>query len=207
MKSNYILLKLNKKNEIRADVGITIESLGLIGLEDINVKIDTGCPYTSIPVKKLGVSTIKAQEWKIRDSNDDTIDKKISFGVNDTEEKKQEYMQKFRNGEFDGLPAITFVHHGLTIDIDGVIVEKNDVKVSYDRAGNILIGMDIMKDWDIHMGNSKETGEYIFLACPYDQLNDEYYKELDKHFDLVGEILLAETITPDIIDDTSDTNE
>lgn len=192
MKSNYILLKLNKKNELRADVGITIESLGLIGLEDINVKIDTGCPYTSIPIKKLGVSSAKAQEWKLRDSNDNAVVKQISYGVNDTDKQKQEYIKKFKQGDFDGLPAITFLHHGLTIDFDGIEVKKSDVKVSYDRTGNILIGMDVMKDWDIHIGKTK-TGDTIFLACPYDQLNDEYYKELNRLFGTGDKIIEVET--------------
>lgn len=191
MKSNYILLKLNKRNEIRADVGITIESLDLIGLEDINVKIDTGCPYTSIPIKKLGVSTIKAQEWKLRDSNDKTVIKQISYGVNDTEDQKKEYRRMLEQGEFEKLPAVTFVHHGLTINFDGIEIKKNDVKVSYDRTGNILIGMDIMKDWDIHIGKTK-TGETVFLACPYDKLNDEYYKELNNLFEVGDRIITAE---------------
>lgn len=60
MKNKYILLEMNKKNEIRADIDISIASLGLFGLENVNVKIDTGCPYTSIPIKKLGISSEKA---------------------------------------------------------------------------------------------------------------------------------------------------
>lgn len=67
MKSSYILLKMSHKNEIRADVDMEISSLGLFGLKDINVKIDTGCPFTSIPIKKLGVSAKKALDWKQRD--------------------------------------------------------------------------------------------------------------------------------------------
>ena len=50
MRNKYILLEMNPRNEIRADVNMAIKSMGLIGIENINVKIDTGCPYTSIPV-------------------------------------------------------------------------------------------------------------------------------------------------------------
>lgn len=46
MKSKFILLELNHRNEIRADVNITIKSLDITEIERINVKIDTGCPYT-----------------------------------------------------------------------------------------------------------------------------------------------------------------
>lgn len=52
MKNKFILLELNQRNEIRADVNLTIKSLGITEIENINVKIDTGCPYTSIPVRK-----------------------------------------------------------------------------------------------------------------------------------------------------------
>ena len=192
MKSNYILLKLNKKNEIRANVDITISSLGLIDLKDIDVKIDTGCPYTSIPIKKLGISSEKIANWKLKDINDNNIKKQISFGVNDTEEQKEQYREMLKQGEFDNLPAVTFLHHGLTMNFGGIEVKKDTVKVSYDRTGNILIGMDIMKDWDIHIGTIS-TGETIFLACPKDQLNDEYYMKLNKLFGIGDSIITAES--------------
>ena len=54
--NKFILLELNQRNEIRADVNLTIKSLEITEIENINVKIDTGCPYTSIPVRKLGIS-------------------------------------------------------------------------------------------------------------------------------------------------------
>lgn len=50
MRNKYILLEMNPRNEIRADVNMAIKNMGLIGIENINVKIDTGCPYTSIPI-------------------------------------------------------------------------------------------------------------------------------------------------------------
>ena len=56
MKNNFILLELNHRNEIRADVNMAIKSLDITKIDHINVKIDTGCPYTSIPVRKLGIS-------------------------------------------------------------------------------------------------------------------------------------------------------
>lgn len=89
MKNKYILLELNYNNEIRADVNITIKSLNITSIEDVNIKIDTGCPYTSIPILKFGISAAKAQKMKQTDCSDDKIKKEISFGVNDTREKKR----------------------------------------------------------------------------------------------------------------------
>ena len=192
MRSKYILLKMSHKNEIRANVDITISSLGLVGLKDINVKIDTGCPYTSIPIKKLGISAKTALKWKQRDINDDSIQKQISYGVNDTDEQKEQYKAMLRQGEYEKLPAVTFVQRGLIMDFNGIEIESPTVKVSYDRTGNILIGMDILKNWDIHIGTI-ENGETYLLACPKDQLNDEYFIELNRLFGISKSNNTAET--------------
>lgn len=64
MRNKFILLELNRRNEIRADVNLTIRRLGTTEIENIHVKIDTGCPYASIPVRKLGISKEKAQQVK-----------------------------------------------------------------------------------------------------------------------------------------------
>lgn len=44
MRNKYILLEVNQRNEIRASVNMTIKSMELTEIENINVKIDTGCP-------------------------------------------------------------------------------------------------------------------------------------------------------------------
>lgn len=181
MKNNFIQLNLNDRNEIRADVNLSIKNLNIMGIERINVKIDTGCPYTSIPIKKLGISEEMALRMKLNDCRNDKIKKDISFGVNDTKDKIQETKRLFRAGFYQDLKSVTFNHTGLEIDFQGFVVHKDEVKVSYDRTGNILIGMDILKDWDIHMG-TVTTGETIFLACPKEWLNNEYFEQLDKLF-------------------------
>ena len=78
MKNDFILLELNHRNEIRADVNMTIKSLDITRIGQINVKIDTGCPYTSIPIRKLGISNEKARLMKQADCADSSIKKEIS---------------------------------------------------------------------------------------------------------------------------------
>ena len=129
MKNNFILLELNHRNEIRADVNMTIKSLNITKIGHINVKIDTGCPYTSIPVRKLGISNEKARLMKQADCADPLIRKEIS-------------------------------------------------------CGNILIGMDILSQMDIHIGKSKTLGKTVFLACPYASMNTDYLHALNEHFNL-----------------------
>ena len=43
--------------------------------------------------------------------------------------------------------------------------------------------MDILKTWDIHIRRI-ESGETILLACPYNQINEEYLLELERTFKL-----------------------
>lgn len=75
--------------------------------------------------------------------------------------------------------------------IADVPIAKDTIRVNYDGTGNILIGMDILKDWDIHIGTT-ETGETYLIACPKDQLNDEYYKEVNRIFGIGDSIIAAE---------------
>ena len=121
---------------------------------------------------------------KQRDCADGRIRKEISFGVNDTKEKRQEDKEKFKAGKYMELKSVTFQHGKFEINFGGVYVYKDYVKVSYDRTGNILIGMDVLSQMDIHIGNSKILGKTVFIACPYDNLNQEYLKALSQHFDL-----------------------
>ena len=184
MRNKYILLEMNQRNEIRADVNMTIKNVGLTEIENMNVKIDTGCPYTSIPILKLGISNAKAQQMKQRDCADNKIRKEISFGVNDLKEKRESDKEKFKAGRYMELKSITFQHKDFEIDFGGVCINKGYVRVSYDRTGNILIGMDILSELDIHIGKSKILGKSVFIACPYESMNQEYRKALSQHFDI-----------------------
>ena len=74
-----------------------------------------------------------------------------------------------------------FEHVVSNFNIAGVKVNTSKICLNYNRNGNILIGMDILKDWDIHIGTI-ETGETIMLACPKENLNEEYYRALQEYF-------------------------
>ncbi len=185
--SNFVKVIKNHKNELLIPVDITINSLGIIGLSNVLVKIDTGCAYTSIPIQKLGVSQANAQIMKQNDCNNISIRKEISFGVNDTQADRNLCWTMFKSGNYMNLKQVSFIHNGLEMVIGGIKVQKQDVKVSYDRTNNILIGMDILKNWDIHMGKD-DAGQYIFLGCPYDKINDDYLKELENTFHIISNI-------------------
>lgn len=64
-------------------------------------------------------------------------------------------------------PAMKFEHGISNFTIEGIKIPADKICLNYDRRGNILIGMDILKDWDIHMGISKLTGKNIFRSCQF----------------------------------------
>lgn len=71
-----------------------------------------------------------------------------------------------------------------------------EIRINYDRKGNLLLGMDILKTWDVHIGKIK-SGETILLACPYNQINDEYLLELERTFKL-GTIVSSANVRNEI---------
>lgn len=62
----------------------------------------------------------------------------------------------------------------------------HDIGVNYDRTSNILIGMDILKDFDFHCGESKVNGKYLFLGCLKEEINALYLDELYRHFGYIN---------------------
>lgn len=189
MKSKYIKITLNKRNEFRTQANLTI--FGDI-YNNLDVKIDTGCPQSVVPVSKLSISKDKAAVMKLEAIADKNVKKTIGFGVNDTEEYKKKARKAFNNGNYTDLKSISFKHDITYLEIAGMHLTNNTIMVNYDGVGNILIGMDILKNWDIHIGQSQITGECMMLACPYDILNDEYFKALNEHFGIGDSILTAE---------------
>lgn len=184
MRSSYIELKLTDKNEFRAEAAFEIN--GMV-FSKVNVKIDTGCPRTAFPMLRLGLSDSEAYKLKAQDCANNSIAKSISFGVNDTRQKKEEDKRRFRAKRYMDLNSISFRHTAEKFNLDGLDMGDIDVLVSYDRVGNILIGMDILKNLEMHIG-TLQTGDTVLLACLRNNISDEYRKRLNSLFD-VREVL------------------
>ena len=180
MTNDFIRVVLNLKNELRADADFELN--GRL-FTDISVKIDTGCPRTSFPVLRMGISDMEAYRLKQRDCNDISVAKTISFGVNDSRRKKDEDKRRFKAHRYMDLNSISFRHIAKGLSIDGVLLGDYEVSVSYDRIGNILIGMDILRTLEIHMGRIS-TGEIVMIACPKNNISLDYRDELNKLFDV-----------------------
>ena len=161
MNEEFLIIKLNQKNEFR-----TTASFELNGLQfsAVDVKIDTGCPHTSFPMLKLGISEEAAYKLKEKDCQNESVQKTISFGVNDTKVKRDEDKRKFKNKRFMDLNSISFKHIAKEFSLDTLSLGSFPISVSYDRTGNTLIGMDILKNLEIYIGKNK-TGETVLIAC------------------------------------------
>lgn len=150
---------------------------------NVGVKIDTGCSISTVPLAKFKLLKPMLGALKNNDLINGT-DYLISYGVESG--GKKHVIPKTHKDKM-ACEALKFKHTVLDFEICGVKIKKNSLYVNYDRSGNILIGMDILKDWDIHIGTI-DSGESIFLGCPKDQINDEYLQELERTFHIASDI-------------------
>lgn len=189
MMSNYIKIKMNPSKKGNGGSFYVRASYKLENIEapfeNILVKIDTGCAVSTIPLGK------QPNEIRIQQKKNDILNNTEylkSYGV---ETGGEEHPESVTFEEKLADKAYKFKHKISNFLIGGMKINTDSIYLNYDRKGNILIGMDILKDWDIHIG-TVQNGETIFLACPKDQLNDDYYRELNSVFGIGDKIISAE---------------
>lgn len=161
MNKDFLIIKLNSKNEFRTTASFELNEMKFSA---VDVKIDTGCPHTSFPMLKLGLSEEAAYKLKEKDCNDDAVLKTISFGVNDTKVKRDEDKRKFKSKRFMELNSISFKHKAKDFSLGSLKLGDYSISVSYDRTGNTLIGMDVLKNLEIFIGKNN-LGETVLIAC------------------------------------------
>lgn len=181
MMNKYIIIKYSNYSFI-APLRIKIGNIEVT----VNCKIDTGCMKTSIPIKKILIGTQSIKELKAFKLKQDAINNNIqyerSYGVSDTASIRKHDDMLISQGKLIECTSLKFKQKADIFEIANFSLGSPIIGVNYDRTGNILIGMDIMKDWDIHIGKDVKTQETIFLACPYNNINEEYLIALEDHF-------------------------
>lgn len=105
----------------------------------------------------------------------------LSYGV---ESGGMAHEQPITFEEKMSCTALKFKHPTSQFQIAGVPIDQEYLYVNYDRRAHILIGMDILGEWDIHIGTSRVWHDKIFLGCPNRMLCDEYNDALKTHFGL-----------------------
>jgi hypothetical protein len=182
--NKYLRIELSERKEFRCK-----GSIKLFGnyYNALDCKIDTGCPMTTIPLKKTQMDELRIYENMMKDYKDSSVKKTVSFGVNDSDMDRKRNIELFKEGRFELLNSVTCEKQIEDFKLNGCNLGTKTVRVSYTRTGNILIGMDILKTLDIHIATI-DSGETIMLACPKDQINDEYLIELEKIYRLGSNI-------------------
>lgn len=191
MIDTYIKSELSPRNEFRADFECqfnNIKSYSLAGRARSGIKIDTGACGTLIPLKTLGWTTKQI---------DNLIEhyyysnKRVFSSVRGVESTNKETLSEVQSMNLNDLKN----YNGLAIRIKVDYIKVGsfrfnniELRVTTRTDGNILLGMDIMKDWDIHIGKDVNTEEILFIACPYNKINNDYLLTIDRHFNIGSSI-------------------
>lgn len=146
----------------------------------VDVKIDTGCSVSTIPVKKLNIPSTMCKKLKKKDIEDD-VDSMISYGV---ETGGTFHIEPVTKRQKIKCPDLKFKHTITDFIINGVRIPVNSIYLNYDRCGNVLIGMDILEQMISHIDVSKKTGTLLLLCAPRDNVDDDFAEAMKEHFDI-----------------------
>lgn len=176
--SNYLFVEM-KNNAFYCSMCLSILN---DYYESIRVKVDTGCNYSTIPFHKLKNDDILCRRYK-EEAIKSNVKMKQSYGVESgglRHDKPQTFSEKL------DCSALKFKHNMYNCSLEGYPLPDIPIYVNYDRHGNILIGMDILSLFDIHMGISLKTGKETLIAVLKSQQDKaDYNKALYEHFNLV----------------------
>lgn len=176
MISKYLFIPLSPRNEFRADFSCDIDEI--IEPVESSIKIDTGAMKTLIPLKTLGYSDKFCQDLKKY-----YLDNNYKYGFARGIERSANISQDLSIRK--DIVFSTNISNLVISDYSIIRDNSRSVRVSCDTTGNILLGMDILKDFDFHCGLSKITGTYVFIGCLKSNITEEYLDALEEHFDYV----------------------
>lgn len=196
MRNKYIIAEMTDHNDLWVTADVYLWDMDVSILKSVRIKIDTGCMNSVFSLKAFGLSSLALSQLKTLDIQNKSIKKRLGFGINDIAENKALAKQKLRNHGYDGLTALSFIHNNVDIDMYGTEIHDVSISISYDKPRSLL-GMDILSQMDMHIGNSKILDKTVLLACPYTMLNDDYYRALEDHFGLGSSLVFAQVFQPE----------
>jgi hypothetical protein len=155
----------------------------------VYIEIDTGCSYTNFSYKSLSNFSNSDALIAKRNAIENNLKKGLRYGVSDTRENKRRDKQLMVNKDFLSCTALNFSYDNVLLNINGYNF-SHSIRMNYDRESNLLLGMDILKDFDFHIGTSNVTGEVVFLGCLSSRITESYLNALDKHFNYMHHSLV-----------------
>lgn len=175
--NNFIYAELDDKtNSFHINAFMKLFDIEKTG----EIEIDTGCSYSNISFKKFFKVTDKEALKYKRNAIIAHRPYALSYGVSDTNKDKLKQKDLVSRHKYIECTAISYIYQ-ISINLSGYII-NHSIRVNYDREGNSLLGMDILKDFDFHVGVSQITGKCTFIGCLRDRINDEYLTAILQHF-------------------------
>ncbi len=187
--TDFLEATLTKSLEFRCNFksniyGIYGESTFYPDIRQSGIKIDTGAHGVLIPLRTLGWTD--AQIQMLFDDAVKYSRKSISVisGVESVNDLTSSQLRNQSESFIKGYKGVAISLLADEIIVGDLEFDNVPVRVTPYTTGNILLGMDIIKKMDNHMGTSRITGETTLLACPEDFINDGYLMALKQHFGL-----------------------
>lgn len=181
MSDSFIYCEL-KDNEFKCDMSIFFMRKKYIA----KAKIDTGAYCILIPLKTLGIKEEKLLEYKDFFVSNNFICGTLR-GVEGTFNLSKEDYLKMSKEDKLAYRGFRFIADYSHLFIDNYYLGNGNCSVTCDTSGNILLGMSVLKDFDIHIGVSRVTGKCTFIGCLNDKINKEYLDALLAHFGYVSQ--------------------
>ena len=189
--SDFLFVKSKEIQLPNGDISRSFETyadFSVFGDDFINnvVKIDTGCGLSTFPYYRLTGDTKLCREQKRKDIQN-AVAYTYSYGV---ETGGRLHLPSITNRAKLKNKAIKFKHSLDYLEIAGYDIGSRDVYINYDRRGNILIGMDILSEFETFMGESLIDDSYVMISCLKDKHDKHcFYDMVKKHFGVVKEPL------------------
>lgn len=184
MTNEFMLLEITPTSLGRGGSFTTLASFDIasIGLtfQNVDVKVDTGCSVSTLSLQRYKLSEGFCKSCKEQDIRNN-VPYMISYGI-ETGGRKHKRPLSFE--EKMECPAMKFLHGVSNFCLNDTGMPVQDIYINFDRANHMLIGMDILDKLNIHMGESKVNGRYLFIACLKDAITSEYKEALREHFGL-----------------------
>lgn len=175
---NNFLISYLKNNSFIIKIFIPcIDGLPLM----TKAKLDTGCNVSCIPFQPAFNKTYEESLKYKKSAIDNNLPYLLSYGISDTSEQRKYDKKLVNEGKLLECKALKFKHSNVSMLLNGYQF-THDIHINYDRTGNLLIGMDILKNFDIHTGISKVNGENVLIGCLRDNITPEYLTALEEHF-------------------------
>lgn len=154
-----------------------------------SIKLDTGAEFTLLSMPRLGLEENVCLESKEKLLRDNRYIYTIMNGVETTYSNitREEFMSWSLEQKMNCKGICIFIRVKDIVVNSYSFNKEAGIFVTFDNNSNNLLGMDILKHFDFHIGVSRVTGKSTFIGCLKDRINSEYLDALYQHFGYLSE--------------------